>query len=189
MKNSHEERSRITIFHANQCDKKKCTGIKVWRFFKNNRFRTLDEMKFVYQLHRIPRYSLILNPEASEILSYSDLSIFSKSGLTVLDCSWNHVEEFFNKKFPNLRRLPRLIAANPVNYGIQSKLSSIEAVAAALILLKRKDIAMELLSVFNWGKQFINLNADLLHDYSNCENQIDFKNVEKSYFSPSETEL
>ena len=58
MKNNHGERSLITIFHANQCDKKKCTGIKVWRFFKQNRFRTINEMKFINQVHRIPRYSL-----------------------------------------------------------------------------------------------------------------------------------
>lgn len=188
MKNSHEERSLVTIFHANQCDKKKCTGIKVWRFFKQNRFRTIDKIKFVEQIHRIPRYSIILNPVASKVLSYSDHSIFSKSGLTVLDCSWNHVEEFFNKKFPNLRRLPRLIAANPVNFGVQLKLSSVEAIAAALILLRKKNSAMELLSVFKWGEQFINLNTDLLHDYSNCKDQTDFNKVEKSYFGDSKIE-
>ncbi|MFX0124948.1 MAG: DUF367 family protein [Candidatus Hodarchaeota archaeon] len=155
-------RSSVTIFHANQCDRKKCTGIKTWRFFKQNRFRTIRKMRFVEHLHRIPRYSLILNPLASKILSAKDLSIFIQSGLTVLDCSWNHTEEIFNKRFPNLRSLPRLIAVNPTNYGKPSKLSSVEALAAAFYLLGKEETAKELLSIFKWGSHFLEMNSELL---------------------------
>lgn len=168
MRPKPRNRSVVTIFYANQCDRKKCTGIKTWRFFKQNRFQTINRMRFVEQLHRIPRYSLILNPLATKILSVDDLSIFIRSGLTVLDCSWNHTEEIFNKRFPNLRKLPRLIAANPVNYGRLSKLSSVEALAAAFYLLCEKETARELLSIFKWGTHFLELNSELLQDYKSC---------------------
>jgi pre-rRNA-processing protein TSR3 len=168
MRPEPRNRSIVTIFYANQCDRKKCTGIKTWRFFKQNRFQTINRMRFVEQLHRIPRYSLILNPLATKILWVDDLPIFNRSGLTVLDCSWNHTEEIFNKRFPNLRSLPRLIAANPVNYGKPSKLSSVEALAAAFYLLCEEETARELLSIFKWGAHFLELNSELLQDYTSC---------------------
>jgi pre-rRNA-processing protein TSR3 len=160
-----KNQSLVTIFYANQCDRKKCTGIKTWRFFKQNRFQTIKKMRFVEQINRIPRYSLILNPLAARILSVDDFPIFIRSGLTVLDCSWNHAEEIFKKRFPNLRSLPRLIAANPTNYGKPSKLSSIEALAAAFYLLGKGETAKELLSIFKWGLHFLEMNSELLRDY------------------------
>ncbi|MFX0182863.1 MAG: DUF367 family protein [Candidatus Hodarchaeota archaeon] len=165
MRPEPRNRSVVTIFYANQCDRKKCTGVKTWRFFKQNRFQTINRMRFIEQLHRIPRYSLILNPLATKILSEADLPIFERSGLTVLDCSWNHTGEIFNKNFPNLRSLPRLIAANPVNYGKPSRLSSVEALAAAFYLLGKEKTARELLSIFKWGTHFLELNSKLLQDY------------------------
>ncbi|MFX0050192.1 MAG: DUF367 family protein [Candidatus Hodarchaeota archaeon] len=166
-------RSFVTIFYANQCDRKKCTGLKIWRFFKQNRFKTIKKMRFVEQLHRIPRYSLILNPLATRILSADDLPIFIRSGLTVLDCSWNHTEEIFRKRFPNLRSLPRLIAVNPTNYGKQSKLSSVEALAAAFYLLGIEDTSKELLSIFKWGSHFLEMNSELLDGYLHSSIQKD----------------
>ena len=181
MKNKSGFRSVITIFHANQCDPKKCTGIKTWQKFRQNRLPSINVMRFVKRIPHIPRFSLILNPLAEDILSYSDHKIFVRSGLTVLDCSWNHAEEIFAKNFPNLRRLPFLIAANPTNYGKPIKLTSVEALAAAFFVLRDKKTAKELMSIFNWGNQFLSLNSKLLKDYARCSNMEELRRKELEY--------
>ena len=187
MRNNSESRSVVTIYYADQCDRKKCTGMKTWRSYNKNKFPSIDEMKFVRRISQIPRFSLILNPLAAKILCYEDQLIFSKSGLTVLDCSWNHTEEIFTKKFPNLRRLPCLIAANPTNYGKPTKLTSVEALVAGFILLRNERAAKELLSVFKWGKQFLTLNSNLLSDYAACTNTEEIKEIEREYFNSENT--
>ncbi|MFX0013476.1 MAG: DUF367 family protein [Promethearchaeota archaeon] len=182
MRNKSDHRSVITIFHANQCDRKKCTGLKTWRYFRQHRFPSIDDIKFVKRIPQIPRYSLILNPLTNQILSYEDYSIFVKSGVTVLDCSWNFAEDIFAKEFPHLRRLPHLIAANPINYGKPSKLTSVEALVAAFYLLRIEKIAKELISIFSWGNQFLALNSNLLKEYSQCSNMEELKRKESEYF-------
>ncbi|MFW9905614.1 MAG: DUF367 family protein [Candidatus Thorarchaeota archaeon] len=182
MRSNSRSRSVVTIYYADQCDPKKCTGMKTWRSYNKNKFPSINEMRFVKRIPQIPRYSLILNPLAEKILCYEDQSIFLKSGLTVLDCSWNHTEEIFTKTFPNLRRLPWLIAANPTNYGKPTKLTSVEALAAGFCLLRNERAANELMSVFKWGKQFLTLNSNLLSDYAMCNNTEEVKEVERGYF-------
>ena len=187
MRNKPYFRSVITIFHANQCDRKKCTGVKTWRYFKQNRFPSISGMNFVKRIPQIPRFSLILNPLAEQILSSEDYRIFVQSGLTILDCSWNHSEDIFEKKFPNLRRLPNLIAANPTNYGKTTQLTSVEALAAAFYLLRDEKTARELLSIFKWGSQFLSLNSNLLEDYSKCSSREELRTIELEYFGDQVT--
>jgi len=182
MKNKTQNSSLITIYYANQCDRKKCTGVKLWQSFKQNKFDFIDKMRFVQRIPQILRYSLILNPLAKRTLSFEDLDIFFRSGITVLDCSWNQAENIFAKRFSNSRRLPCLIAANPVNYGKQSKLTSVEALAAAFYILRFPETSKGLLSVFKWGLQFLSLNSNLLSDYSSCLNAEDVRKVELEYF-------
>ncbi|MFX1286289.1 MAG: DUF367 family protein [Promethearchaeota archaeon] len=181
MRNNSDSRSVITIFHADQCDPKKCTGLKTWRKFRQSRLPSINNMRFVKRIPQIPRFSLILNPQAEEILSYKDHKIFVQSGLTILDCSWNRAEEIFAKKFPNLRRLPLLIAANPTNYGKSAKLSSVEALAAAFFVLREEKTAKELMSIFKWGNQFLSLNSNLLQDYARCSNMEELRRKELEY--------
>ena len=183
MRNNSESRSVVTIYYADQCDRKKCTGVRTWQFYNKNKFPSINNMRFIKHISQIPRFSLILNPLAQKILCYTDKTIFIKSGLTVLDCSWNHTEEIFSKKFPNLRRLPCLVAANPTNYGKPTKLTSVEALAAAFFLLKNEKTAKELMSVFKWGKQFLTLNSNLLSDYVACDNAKEIKKTELEYFT------
>ncbi|MHA1214043.1 MAG: DUF367 family protein [Candidatus Hodarchaeales archaeon] len=172
----------VTIYHANQCDPKKCTGLKTWHLFKQRKFSSVSNLKLVKKMSQIPRFSLILNPLSRQTIMMKDKNIFEKSGLTILDCSWNHTENIFSKDFPNLRRLPTLIAANPVNYGRASKLSSIEALSAALYLVGETNAANELLSFFKWGKQFLSLNNDLLNDYLDCQSEKEIRQTENEYF-------
>ncbi|MHA1974350.1 MAG: DUF367 family protein [Candidatus Hodarchaeales archaeon] len=177
----------ITIYHANQCDPKKCTGLKTSRLFKQKKLSSISNLRLVRKMSQIPKFSLILNPLSPHTIMKKDKSIFEKSGLTVLDCSWNHTEKIFKKKFPNLRRLPILIAANPVNYGRASKLSSIEALSAALYLVGEIVAADELLSFYKWGKQFLSLNNELLNDYLVCQSEKEIRQTEIEYFGQENT--
>ncbi|WOE50844.1 DUF367 family protein [Sulfuracidifex metallicus DSM 6482 = JCM 9184] len=111
---------------------------------------------------------IVLNPLAERIISIDDKTSFEKEGLTVLDSSWNKSDESFFRKFlKNGRRLPFLVAGNPINYAKPFKLSSIEATAAALYILGNIVEANKLMSVFKWGKTFLDLNRELLDSYVN----------------------
>lgn len=182
MKNELKKRSSITIYHANQCDKRKCTGIKTWHLYKQNKLTSLFPVRYVTRTPQIPRFSLILNPLTEKKLTYLDQSIFNRSGVTVLDCSWNKAEDIFSLRYPNSRSLPLLIAANPVNYGKQGKLSSVEALSASLYLLKMKEKSKFLLSFFHWGEQFLNLNQELLTHYSACRTTEEVRKTENDFF-------
>lgn len=172
----------LTLYHANQCDPKKCTGQKMWRFFTAGKFSENINLRFVTKLHHIPKYSLLLNPAADNVLTPSDKVIFNKSGISVLDCSWNQSKEIFEMKYINQRVLPKLIPVNPVNYGKTSKLSSVEAIAASLFIIGEEKISEELLSKFSWGLHFLEYNKNLLSDYSKQNSQDEIREVENEYF-------
>jgi pre-rRNA-processing protein TSR3 len=102
--------------------------------------------------------SVILNPFAHKEISDLDRKAILKYGLIVIDCSWKNIISLSQLDFKNARKLPRLIAANPTNYGKWEKLSSAEALAAALYITKFLDLADLILSKFSWGKIFKDLN-------------------------------
>lgn len=106
-------------------------------------------------------------------------------GLVGLDCSWNMSEEILqnNIKGEN-RRLPILIAGNPTNYSIRGRLSTAEALAAALVITGFKKEAQRLLAVFNWGNTFLTLNKEPLETYSHTLPD-EMGKQEQEYFPPS----
>ncbi len=65
--------------------------------------------------------------------------------------------------------MPILIAGNPVNFGKATKLSTVEALAAALYIAGFKQEAVGLLSIFTWGHTFLELNAALLENYASAQ--------------------
>jgi pre-rRNA-processing protein TSR3 len=76
-------------------------------------------------------------------------------------------EGVFDRNIPgDNRRLPTLLAGNPTNYGIPDRLSTAEALAAALILTGFRQPAELILSLFKWGETFLTLNQDPLESYS-----------------------
>jgi pre-rRNA-processing protein TSR3 len=81
------------------------------------------------------------------------------------------------------RCLPYLIAANPTNYGVPTKLSTVEALAAALYIAGFKEKAENLLSIFKWGPNFIVLNQELLNSYSQAKNSAEVVEAQKNFIN------
>ncbi len=147
---------RLYAYHAGQCDPKRCTSRKLER---------LGLLVFVPRPTSLPAGSVLLTPRAEKALSPADASRAERRGLSVLDVSWKR------GRFPRVpqaipRALPYLLAANPVNYGKPFLLSSVEALAAALVILGRQEQARHLLSKFAWGPGFLALNDEPLRAYA-----------------------
>ncbi|MFX1358481.1 MAG: DUF367 family protein [Promethearchaeota archaeon] len=147
--NFRKSKPKLFCIHFNECDPRKCTALKL---------KKLMLLDFITERNNKSRKALILNPLSQEELTLKDREVIIKYGLIVIDCSWNKIFNLKDLNFRNNRRLPSLIAANPVNYGKWEKLSSVEAIAAALYITNFNDYADFLLSKFSWGIQFKKLN-------------------------------
>ncbi len=79
--------------------------------------------------------------------------------------------------------MPILIAGNPVNYGKPTKLSTVEALAAALYIAGFKDNAAELLSIFKWGHTFLEMNHERLEAYATAKNSTEIVELQKALFA------
>ncbi|MBD3352308.1 MAG: DUF367 family protein [Candidatus Lokiarchaeota archaeon] len=143
------------VYYA-QDDPKKNTIIKLSKY---------NMINITKRLRYLPRKTIILDPFSDKILNANDKETIEQSGLAVIDCSWNKIDQVFNKKYRTGRRLPPLLAANGVNYGRWNKLTSVEALAAALIIIGNHKIAKDILSKFKWGLGFIDINYTSLRKY------------------------
>jgi len=91
-------------------------------------------------------------------------------------------EGVFDRNIPgNNRRLPILLAGNPTNYGIAGRLSTAEAIAAALILTGFRKPAEVILSLFRWGETFLSLNQDPLESYAAARSS-ELSSLEEEFF-------
>ncbi len=140
---------KLYAINYRQCDPKKCSCLKLSRF---------NLIKIVRSVKNLHRKTIILTPFAEKTIDSDDKDIIKSYGLAVIDCSWNKSKYILKKRFRTGRKLPRLLAANPVNYGKWEKLSSVEALAGALILTGFSNVADNLLSKFSWGFSFIDIN-------------------------------
>ncbi|MFX1287787.1 MAG: ribosome biogenesis domain-containing protein, partial [Promethearchaeota archaeon] len=102
--------------------------------------------------------AIILNPFSNKELNVIDREDIIKFGLIVVDCSWKKIYNLKKYNFKKSRSLPPLIAANPINYGKWEKLSSAEALAAALYITNFNAYADLILSKFSWGSEFKKIN-------------------------------
>ena len=162
----------LYMYHAGQCNPKKCTGKKLARF---------DLARLYDKISKLPRSSILLDPMAKKALSPADNV---EKGITVLDCSWEEVERVFpelEKLNMQHRALPYLLAGNPVNFGRPFRLNSAEAFAAALYILGHKEQAEKLMSKFNWGHSFLELNHEPLEEYSRTKNSTEIVEVQSHY--------
>jgi len=168
-------RVSVTIYHAKQCDPKKCSTLKLKRH---------NLVRVVHRVRELPRRAVILNPFTPKAFSPADQKHLKRGGLAALDCSWVHAKEVFGmSSYWTPRCLPYLVAANPVNYGVPTKLSTVEALAAALYIADFREQATELLSKFKWGPQFVTLNEELLEGYAQAGDSAGVVEVQNVYIS------
>jgi pre-rRNA-processing protein TSR3 len=152
---------RITIFHAAQDDPKKNTALRLKR---RGFARIVTRTRF------LPKRAIVLNPFGEIAFSPADRDRIEQFGLAALDCSWEHAQKVMGAHVRGTSRcLPILIAGNPVNYGKLTKLTTAEAIAAALYIAGFKKESEDLLSIFTWGHTFFEINAMLLDNYAQAK--------------------
>ena len=170
---------QINIYHTKDCDPKKCTA------------HTLVNQGLAKFVKFVPRHSVVLYPTGDKSLSYEDRELANKYGMTLIDCSWEKIDEvdrIVKSTKANLRSLPYLIPINPINYGKPTKLSTVEALGAALYIAGFREQAKEYLSKFKWGPQFIILNENLLEAYSQTKDSKGVIEVQQEYINQTSTE-
>jgi pre-rRNA-processing protein TSR3 len=164
---------KIWVYHAKQCDPKKCTALKLKRH---------GLVRIVHSVRRLPRGAVVLDPFSKRAFSPPDRERLEQRGLAAVDCSWMHADEVFELSLRGVPRcLPYLVAANPVNYGRPTKLSTVEALAAALYITGFRADAEELLSKFKWGLQFVILNHALLEGYAGAKNSGEVVELQREF--------
>ena len=162
---------RITIYHAAQDDPKKNTALRLKR---RGFARIVSKVRF------LPKRAIVLNPFGEIAFSPLDRERLEQFGLAALDCSWEHAQKVMGKHVKGTSRcLPILIAGNPVNFGKLTKLTTAEAIAAALYIANFKKDAEEVLSIFSWGKTFFKLNNMLLDNYVMAKDSSEIVEMQK----------
>lgn len=156
----------------NQDDPKKCSALKLIKFGA------------VLPTKSIQHSMLVLNPFANEVICKIDKTLVES--ICVIDCSWNRAQgvltnyKYLRKGIP--RRIPGLLAGNPINYARLGRLSSVESLSASYYILGEKEYARLLLNKFKWGHTFLELNHDALEDYSAAEDRKEIFDIESQYF-------
>ncbi|MDH5747517.1 MAG: DUF367 family protein, partial [Candidatus Bathyarchaeota archaeon] len=122
------------------------------------------------------------NPFSDRAFSPADRGRVERRGLAAIDCSWMHADEVFELSVRGVSRcLPYLVAVNPVNYGVPTKLSTVEALAAALYISGFGEEAERLLSIFKWGPHFLVLNRELLDGYAGAKDSSEVVELQRSF--------
>lgn len=159
---------RLYIISLDECDPAKCSG------------RRLVKQGLVSQVSfkESPPGCLLLDPTAEKALSKEDL-IHANKGILAIDCSWKKFKGSFSVPHTERRALPYLVAANPVNFGKPTILSTSEAFSAAVYILGEKEQAKSIMNVFKWGHTFLELNEELLEAYSSAENSREILKIQE----------
>jgi len=158
----------LKVLMLKQDDPKKCSAAKLVKF------------GLAKPVTRTTSRTLILNPFSKKILLESDKKLVHS--ITGIDCSWNLAVPAFQKPFSGIsRKLPPLLAGNPMNYSKLNKLSTVEALAAAVYILGEPDLTHNLLQKFKWGNTFFELNKNLLQDYSKAQSESEILEICHEY--------
>jgi len=159
----------LLAYRDNTCDPRKCSVKKLARS---------GMVRIVPRIRAIPRWTILLDPTAEQALSPADRSA---SSITVLDCSWAVLDTSVVRSYRKRRALPFLLSANPLHYGRPFQLSSIEAFSAALYILGEQEQAHHLLSLYNWGCRFLELNAEPLSRYAAAKDSTEVVAIQAEY--------
>ncbi len=151
-----------------QDDPKKCSAAKLVKF------------GLAKNIKKTSGKTLVLDPFAQKTLLPKDKTLVSS--ITGIDCSWNLADKTFSTKFSGIkRRLPPLLAGNPVNYSKLNKLTTVEALSGALYILGYKEKALQLLDKFKWGHTFFELNQNLLDEYTKLDSEDQINSILQDY--------
>ncbi|SNZ17601.1 pre-rRNA-processing protein TSR3 [Natronoarchaeum philippinense] len=150
-------------------DPDKCTARKLARF----------DLAELHRSDRATPYGVVLNPHAEQALSPADREVSDR--LVALDCSWETAGEAMFSIDGEHRALPFLVAANPINYGKPFQLTTVEALAAGLTILGERDRAEQILAKFTWGETFLEMNAEPLRRYADCEDSSEVVEIQQEY--------
>ncbi len=159
---------KLQVLMFYQDDPKKCTAAKMVKF------------GLAQNIKKISAKGLVLDPFSEKTLLPKDKSIIHS--IIGIDCSWNLADQAFSKRFDGIKRkLPPLLAGNPINYSKLNKLTTVEALSASLYILGFNEQSLELLDKFKWGHTFYELNKNLLDEYSQLENESQIDLILKDY--------
>ena len=163
----------------NQDDPKKCTALR------------LVKLGLAFRINSIKSDMIVLNPFSKHVLHKNDVKI--ARSICVIDCSWNKAERILQfRKFLHLgiaRRMPALLAGNPVNYSKLGKLSTVEALGGCYYIIGYKGLAFQILNKFKWGHTFLDLNLNILEDYCQARNPDEIIKLETEYFGISQGKI
>lgn len=159
---------KLQVLMFYQDDPKKCTAAKMVKF------------GLAQNIKKIGNKGLVLDPFSKKILLPKDKHLINS--VVGIDCSWNLADKAFSKKFVGIKRkLPPLLAGNPVNYSKLNKLTTVEALSASLFILNFKEQGLEILDKFKWGHTFYELNHNLLDEYSKTKDEDEIELILKDY--------
>ena len=146
---------RVYVLRLEHDDPSKATGARLIRLKLVEEYRPL-------------RRPIVLNPFSRRYLSPADRDI--SKAMVAVDASWRRISEV---RWPSgiQRRLPFLVAANPINYGVPEYLSTVEAIASALMILGYEELSLRLLNPFNWGAEFLRINEERLRAYAGSKSE------------------
>lgn len=152
-----------------QDDPKKCTAARMVHF------------KLATSVRKITSQSVVLHPYSDRLLMAADRDRYRR--ICAIDCSWKRASVQFEsiQTQGQGRRLPPLLAGNPVNYSRIGMLSTAEAIAAALCVMGFEDQARMVLDKFRWGHTFLELNNGLLREYSEATKPHQIQHIAASY--------
>ena len=144
--------------------------------------RRYNLVRLVKRFSELPYRAVVLNPFSLKAFSPADRGRVERKGLVALDYSWERIDRAVRVP-PSLvsRCLPYLLAGNPVNYGKPTKLSTVEALSAALYIIGYKEQAEQLLSKFKWGLDFLELNREPLELYSKAGDSSEIIRLQSSF--------
>lgn len=158
----------LHVRYVGDDDPEKCTAKRLERF----------DLATLHARDRDVPDGIVLNPHAEQALSPADRG---KGPLVAIDCSWRSAEpDRFDLTGPH-RALPFLVAANPINYGRPFALTTVEALAAGLVILGNMEQAETILSKFRWGHTFLELNEEPLRRYAACADSTEVVSVQDDY--------
>ena len=161
--------AKVYLLMMRQDDPKKCTAARMVRF------------RLATAVRKIVSQSVILHPYADQILTAADRKRYRR--ICAIDCSWKRASAQFRdvQVQGTNRRLPPLLAGNPVNYSRVGMLSTAEAIAAALYIMGFEGQAHAIMDKFRWGHTFMELNDDLLREYAKADKPDQIQHIAVSY--------